>query len=74
MRVLAEARPSLPSVEQDGHEGVYLTDGSRLFRLVAPQLGLYPSAELEDCRTLAVDRYYCDELYAMRLHRVHPTG
>jgi hypothetical protein len=30
----------------------------------------FPSAELEDCHTLEVDRYYADELFAMRLYRV----
>jgi hypothetical protein len=50
--------------------GVYVTDGYHLFRVVSPGQSLFPSAELEDCHTLEVDRYYADELYAMRLHRV----
>jgi hypothetical protein len=50
--------------------GVYVTDGVRLFRVIAPGQSLFPSAELEDCLTLEVDRYFSDELYAMRLHRV----
>lgn len=51
--------------------GVYVTDGIRLFRVIRPDQSLFPSAELEDCLTLQVDRYFSDELYAMRLHRVH---
>ena len=50
--------------------GVYVTDGTRLFRVISPGQSLFPSAELEDCLTLEVDRYFSDELYAMRLHRV----
>ncbi|HWD63821.1 MAG TPA: hypothetical protein VG405_01480 [Solirubrobacteraceae bacterium] len=50
--------------------GVYVTDGTRLFRVVSPGRSLFPSAELEDCHTLEVDRYFSDELYAMHLHRV----
>lgn len=50
--------------------GVYVTDGKRLFRVISPGRSLFPSAELEDCRTLRVERFFSDELYAMRLHRV----
>jgi len=50
----------------------YLTDGRRLFRVVAP---LIPDAgralaSLEDCRTLQVDAYTPGELYAMGLRTV----
>ncbi|HWD85513.1 MAG TPA: hypothetical protein VG321_07160 [Solirubrobacteraceae bacterium] len=61
------------SPEQTGDEfspGVYVTDGTRLFRVISPGQSLFPSAELEDCETLEVDRYFSDELYAMHLHRV----
>jgi len=64
---------SHPSVECDAEEfapGVYVTDGQRLFRVIRPGESLFPSAELEDCMTLEIDRYFSDELYAMRLHRV----
>jgi hypothetical protein len=50
--------------------GVYVTDGTRLFRVVSPGRSLFPSADLEDCRTLRVERFLSEELYAMRLHRV----
>ncbi|HET9720040.1 MAG TPA: hypothetical protein VFP55_08195 [Solirubrobacteraceae bacterium] len=54
--------------------GVYVTDGMRLFRVISPGQSLFPSAELEDCLTLEIDRYFSDELYAMRLHRVRSSG
>ena len=50
--------------------GVYVTDGTRLFRVISPGRSLFPSAELEDCLTLEIDRYFSDELYEMQLHRV----
>lgn len=53
--------------------GVYVTDGVRLFRVISPGQSLFPSAELEDCMTLEVDRYFSDELFSMRLHRVEPA-
>jgi hypothetical protein len=74
MSVVAQPIEALEHSSELWDGGVYLTDGQRLFRLISPQLGLYPSAELEDCITLSVDRYYCDELYAMRLHRVRAAG
>lgn len=54
--------------------GVYVTDGVRLFRVISPGQSLFPSAELEDCMTLEVDRYFSDQLFAMRLHRVASVG
>lgn len=54
--------------------GVYVTDGTRLFRVISPGQSLFPSAELEDCLTLEIERYFSDELYAMRLHRVRTAG
>jgi hypothetical protein len=54
--------------------GVYVTDGHRLFRVVSPGRSLFPCAELEDCLTLEVDRYFSDELYEMRLQRVVPLA
>jgi hypothetical protein len=54
--------------------GVYVTDGIRLFRVISPGQSLFPSAELEDCITLEVHRYFSDELFAMRLHRVDSAG
>jgi hypothetical protein len=60
-------------VEEEFAPGVYVTDGYRLFRVVSPGASLFPSAELEDCHTLRVERYYSDELYAMRLQRVQPA-
>lgn len=60
---------------QEGEEepfvpGVYVTDGTRLFRVISPGRSLFPCAELEDCLTLQVQRFFSDELCAMRLHRV----
>jgi hypothetical protein len=64
-------RASAPEqVADEVTPGVYVTDGTRLFRVISPGRSLFPSAELEDCQTLEVDRYFSDELYAMRLHRV----
>ena len=71
---MTTGRVSAP--EQAGDEvspGVYVTDGTRLFRVISPGQSLFPSAELEDCETLEVDRYFSDELYAMHLHRVGST-
>lgn len=54
----------------------YVTDGSRLFRVVAPVrpgLGI-DDAVLEDCRTLAWRRYFANELWALRLRRVRAAG
>lgn len=65
----AETMPVAPAIEEFA-PGVYVTDGYRLFRVISPGQSLFPSAELEDCLTLEVDRYFSDELYAMRLHRV----
>ncbi len=67
--------PSAASGEpvEEFSPGVYVTDGRRLFRVISPGQSLFPSAELEDCLTLEVDRYFSDELYAMRLHRVKPA-
>lgn len=67
----AETTPVQP-LTQEFAPGVYVTDGYRLFRVISPGQSLFPSAELEDCLTLEVDRYFSDELYAMRLHRVRP--
>lgn len=50
--------------------GVYVTDGARLFRVISPGRSLFPCADLEDCLTLRVERFFSDDLYAMRLHRV----
>ncbi len=51
--------------------GYYLTDGRRLFRVVSQfTTTLSPYAELEDCMTLAVDRYTPSDLYAMELRSV----
>lgn len=64
-------RVSAPEPAPDAvSAGVYVTDGTRLFRVISPGQSLFPSAELEDCVTLAVERYFSDELYAMHLHRV----
>ncbi len=62
----SEALQDLPLVEP----GVYVTDGTRLFRVVSPHQSLFPTAELEDCTSLEVESYTSDELYAMRLRRV----
>jgi hypothetical protein len=59
-----------PGEDEPFVPGVYVTDGTRLFRVISPGRSLFPSADLEDCRTLRVDRFFSDELYAMRLHRV----
>jgi hypothetical protein len=56
--------------------GAYLTDGDRLFRVITP-LSWPPSetsAELEDCMTLAVERYRAAELLRMELQLVSPRG
>ena len=50
--------------------GVYVTDGTRLFRVISPGGSLFPSVELEDCLTLAVERYLSRDLQSLRLHRV----
>lgn len=50
--------------------GIYLTDGTRLYRVISPGRSLFPSAELEDCLTLEVERYDSDELRVMGLQRV----
>jgi hypothetical protein len=54
----------------------YVTDGSRLFRVVArpPSEGPARGATLEDCRSLHVRAYSVTELYALRLRRVQPAG
>ena len=70
MSVTTAARARPAPVEDEFAPGVYVTDGQRLFRVVSPGGSLFPSAELEDCRTLEVERYFSDELYAMRLQRV----
>lgn len=63
-----------PEAESAFTPGVYVTDGCRLFRVVSPGASLFPSADLEDCHTLRVERYYSDELYAMHLKRVPPAA
>jgi hypothetical protein len=63
-------RSSRPS---DFATGQYLTDGQRLFRVIA---GLTPggtSAALEDCYSLEVATHSPDELDSMRLRLVRPT-
>jgi hypothetical protein len=74
-------RPSVavfPSSQRAGSalsDQAYLTDGRRLFRVVStidPRLP-YPVAELEDCRTLAIESYSAPELYAMTLRPVVPA-
>jgi hypothetical protein len=67
----------VPEVAQDAQShapGVYVTDGTRLLRVVSPGGSLFPCAELEDCQTLEVERYFSDELYAMRLKRIDPSA
>jgi hypothetical protein len=56
-------------------DGAYLTDGRRLFRVVAPlhTLERRDVAILEDCSTLNVNAFTADELYSMRLTRVVPA-
>jgi hypothetical protein len=54
----------------------YLTDGARLFRVVAavnpdPRFGF---ARLEDCQTLEVRRYEADELSGMHLRPVEQAS
>jgi len=54
--------------------GAYLTDGARLFRVVAPldpPRGLL-DAVLEDCRTLAWQRYSAEELWRLGVRRLAP--
>lgn len=70
MSVIATHSIPADAFEEEFTPGVYVTDGQRLFRVVSPGQSLFPSAELEDCMTLEVERYFSDELYAMRLHRV----
>ena len=74
MTMGATTTPTIPceTHDVDAAPGVYVTDGERLFRVVSPGRSLFPSAELEDCASLEVERYFADELYAMRLHRVQP--
>ncbi len=60
-----------PSTGDEFAPGYYLTDGRRLFRVVSQfTTTLAPYAELEDCVTLAVDRYTPTELYVMGLRSV----
>lgn len=56
--------------------GIYLTDGCRLFRIVARLVRKdeYSLASLEDCLTLDVASYSADELFAMRLRLVVAAG
>ncbi len=58
--------------DEEFEPGYYLTDGLRLFRVVSQFMTtLTPYADLEDCATLAVERYTPAELYAMGLRSVH---
>ena len=53
--------------------GIYLTDGHKLLRVVAPFDHNSPSeALLEDCMTLAVERYSAQDLSALPLSNVQP--
>ncbi len=56
--------------------GAYLTDGSRLFRVVSQfaAVGEHVFASLEDCRTLEVQAYAPGELWAMELQPVEPSA
>lgn len=56
-------------------DGAYLTDGRRLFRVVA-RLHAEPRAVavLEDCFTLELGRYTPLELWRMNLHPVVPAS
>jgi hypothetical protein len=62
----------LPAPPQRPAGGSYLTDGQRLFRVVAPFPPAQESATalLEDCLTLEVTPFSPDELYEMRLRLV----
>ncbi len=55
--------------------GGYVTDGERLFRVVAPftaaAAGVF--ASLEDCSSLEVEAYSPGELGAMHLRPVRPA-
>jgi hypothetical protein len=67
-------QPTQPALPRD--EGVYLTDGRRLFRVVRPlhMLDQPDLAILEDCRTLSLEAFMEDELLSMRLRAVTPTS
>jgi hypothetical protein len=54
--------------------GNYLTNGRRLFRVVAQFGSDAPHAELEDCLTLDIDFYEPRQLYAMGLRPVRLAG
>jgi hypothetical protein len=56
-------------------DGAYLTDGGRLFRVVAPlrSLDRPDLAILEDCKTLSLVSFTADELCSMRLTPVTAT-
>jgi hypothetical protein len=57
----------LPDIEP----GVYVTDGTRLYRVLSPKRSLFPMAVLEDCETLGIEPYDADALYTMHLRRVN---
>jgi hypothetical protein len=56
-------------------DGAYLTDGRRLFRVVAPLRSLErpDMAILEDCKTLNLVAFTADELSSMRMTPVTPA-
>jgi hypothetical protein len=55
-------------------DGTYLTDGRRLFRVVAPlrSLDRPDLAILEDCKTLNLAAFTAEEMRSMRLTPVTP--
>ena len=64
----------VPGVGAPAAEHGYVTDGLRLFRVVAPlapDLGV-ESAVLEDCATLSWRAYSAGELWWLRLRQVTP--
>lgn len=74
-RVAHGATERGPAGHPELREGVYLTDGRRLLRVVS-QFSTAPRrfAALEDCRTLDVRRYSPLELWRMNLRPVVPAS
>lgn len=71
MRLIRSTTPVGRPVLAELIPGNYLTNGDRLFRVVAQLTSASrPFAELEDCLTLEVHRYSPDELYGMQLRPV----